>query len=154
MKLLLLPLLLSAGILISNKVYSAQMDITPTYTWTEYMTIDGVTIEYVFQECNSELVSNQTLVLFRYSNNTDQEVTLTWKLKTFRNNQCSNCDRLHKDEYTRTITLAPGEIFTGDCTSKADKRSYEFSHFINKVPGMSDTKLTSFEFVDIQVITK
>ena len=153
MKLLLLPLLLSLGLLVTNEVYSAPSDITPISTWTEYMSIEGVTVEYVFRECNSELVSNQTLVLFRYTNTTNQEVTLNWKLKTFRNNECSNCARLQNEEYSRSITLAPGEIFTGDCTSKIDKRGYVFSHFINKVPGMSDSKLTDFEFVDINVVT-
>lgn len=152
MKFLLLPLLMSFSMLVSKQAFSTPLDIEPTSTWTEYMSIDGVTIEYVFQECNSELVSNQTLVLFRYTNTTDHEVMLTWKLKIFMNDECYNCARIENEEYSRSITLAPGEVFTGDCTSKMDKRGYVFSHFINKVPGMSDSKLTGFEFVNVNVV--
>lgn len=140
------------GVMFLNMSSASVLDIIPVTTWTEYEIVDGVRIEYIFQDCNSQSVSNQTLVLFRFTNTTNTEVTLTWKMKTFRNGVCSNCARLENSEYFQKLKLSPGEVFEGDCSSKVDKRGYVFSNFINKSPGMSDSKLTDFEFVEIKVV--
>jgi hypothetical protein len=152
MKHLLLSFLF--GILISNFGLSSILDIEPVAEWTEYETVDGVKIEYVFQECNSQSVSNQTLVLFRFTNTTNKAVTINWKVKTFRNGSCSNCQSLNKAEFLRSLDLESGEVYEGDCSSKMDKRGYVFSHFIIKTPGMSDSKLTDFELIEIEVSEK
>lgn len=150
MRHLLLSFLL--GLMFINMSFASVLDIVPVNNWTEYETIDGIKIEYIFQDCNSQSVSNQTLVLFRFTNTTDKEVTFTWKTKTFRNGVCSNCARLENSEYFQELNLSPGQVFEGDCSSKVDKRGYIFSNFINKSPGMSDSKLTDFEFVEVKVI--
>ena len=121
--------------------------------WTHLYSENGLEVQYKVQECNNLNVRNQVLVLFRFINSSSTEVkTINWSVKEFRNGECYNCDGLDSPEFKRTLTLSPGEILEGDGSSKADKRVYLFSHFIDLVPGMSDQKLTDFEFVNVEVI--
>lgn len=123
-----------------------------TEKWTALMTLDGIEVEYKFQECNNQTVRNQVLVLFRFKNTSAiQSKTINWSVKEFRNDVCTNCAQLEAQEVQRSLTLSPGEIVEGDGTSKADNRVYLFSHFIKLVPGMTDQKLTHFEFHNVTV---
>lgn len=124
-----------------------------SYEWTELFTRDGVKVEYKYQVCENATVSNQVLVLFRFTNTTNEIKSLSWSTKEFRNDICTNCHKIDRPEYERTVVLSPGEVLEGDGTSKLDNRVYIFSHFINLVPGMSDQKLTDFEFVNVNVQT-
>lgn len=121
--------------------------------WQVLANQDGVLIEYKVQECNNLTVSNQVLVLFRYTNTSLESKSLSWATKEFRNGACSNCDRLESSEMQRSMLLAPGEVIEGDGSSKTDKRVYLFSHFIERVPGMSEQRLTDFELVNMTVQT-
>ncbi|MBB78377.1 MAG: hypothetical protein CL844_05190 [Crocinitomicaceae bacterium] len=137
---------------LSSFCFSSSLDIDPVSNWTEYKTIEGVKIEYIFKECNSELVYNQTLVLFRFTNTTDKSLNVNWKLKIYRDGTCYNCNTLYRQESLKELHLNAGEVFVGDCSSKIDKRGYIFSHFNVKSPGMSDSILTDFEFLEFNVI--
>lgn len=119
--------------------------------WKEYATIDGVKIEYRMKRCETDKMRAQNLLLFRFTNTTDQERTLTWTTKIFRDNMCSNCDRLYDAEYSHALTLNPNEVVEGDGTSKENKSVYIFGDFVNKVPGMSSQRLTGFELVELTV---
>jgi len=122
--------------------------------WSEVLTKDGIRIEYKVQECNNLKVRNQVLVLFRFTNTSSTETKVfNWGVKQFRNGECYNCDRLDTQEFQHSLVLSPGEILEGDGTSTLDQRVFLFSHFINLVPGMSDQKLTDFEFVNVEVNT-
>jgi hypothetical protein len=55
-------------------------------------------------------------------------------------------------ESLKELVLSPGESFEGDCSSKIDKRGYVFSHFIVKSPGMSESILTDFQLIELNVI--
>jgi hypothetical protein len=119
--------------------------------WTEYTTIDGVKIEYKMKQCEGENMRAQNLILFRFSNTTDQDLTISWVTKEFRNGECSNCRNMYNGEFDHSITLSPGEVLEGDGTSKNNKEVYIFGNFIKLVPGMTEQRLTAFEFVDLSV---
>ncbi|MCR9172810.1 MAG: hypothetical protein NXI10_09975 [bacterium] len=126
-----------------------------TDDWTALISLDGIEVEYKVQECNNQNVRNQVLVLFRFKNTSETEIkTFNWAVKEFRNDVCTNCNRLETQEFKRSLTLSPGEIVEGDGTSKMDKRVYVFSHFIELVPGMSNQTLTDFEFMNMEVINQ
>lgn len=103
------------------------------------------------KRCETDNMRAQNLLLFRFTNTTDQERTLTWTTKIFRDNMCSNCDRLYDAEYSHALTLNPNEVVEGDGTSKEDKSVYIFGDFVNKFPGMSSQRLTGFELVELTV---
>ena len=77
---------------------------------------------------------------------------MTWSVKEWRNGDCTNCYDIGSHEYERQIILTPGEVLFGDGTTKEDRNVYIFSSFINLIKGMRDTKLTAFEFVNVNVV--
>ena len=119
--------------------------------WTEYTTIDGVKIEYKMTACGDEKMRAQNLLLFKFTNTTNQELTISWVTKEFRNGECWNCDRLDNPEYSKTLTLSPLEVIEGKGTSDYRKTFYIFGNFIKLVPGMTEQTLTNFEFVDLTI---
>ena len=126
-------------------------EIEVTSEWTEFKTVDGIKIEYKFQECNNAKVKNQVLVLFRYTNTTSDTRSMTWVTEEYRNGACYNCSTISNPEYSRTITLAPNQVIEADGMSQDDKNTHLFANFINLVPGMSNQKLTDFKFININV---
>ena len=154
--------LLLSGFLLFSLVGMAIEEIpTPSITpfdgielsdaWTEYTNLDGVKIEYKMKQCGGDKMRAQNLLLFKFTNTTDQELTISWMTKEFRNGECWNCDRLDIPEFVHTMTLAPGETVEGDGTSKVNKGLYIFGNFIKLVPGMTEQTLTNFELVELTV---
>ncbi|MFK7785760.1 MAG: hypothetical protein AB8B56_11625 [Crocinitomicaceae bacterium] len=119
--------------------------------WTEYKTIDGIKIEYKMKRCESDKMRAQNLLLFKFTNTTDQELTLSWLTQEYRNGECWNCQRLTDEEFNYILTLAPGEVAEGKETVDQEKELYIFGNFINLVPGMTEQTLTNFEFVEVTV---
>ena len=119
--------------------------------WTEYTTIDGVKIEYKMKRCEGEKMRAQNLLLFKFTNTTDQELTISWVTQEFRNGECWNCEKMYGGDYDHSLTLAAGETIEGDGTSTENKEVYVFGNFIKHVPGMLKQTLTNFELVDLTV---
>ncbi len=126
-------------------------DIVLSEDWTEYTTLSGVKIEYRMKLCESETMRAQNLLLFRFTNTTDQEVTVSWRSKEFRNGECWNCANLYNEEYMQSLTLSAGQSIEGQGNSKEDKELYIFGNFVKLVPGMTDQSLTNFELVELTV---
>ena len=154
--------LLLAGVLFITLSSFASSEISPvalpqvdgivlSEDWTEYTTLDGVKIEYRMKLCESETMRAQNLLLFRFTNTTNKELTVSWIGKEYRNDKCWNCDRLEDEDFAHTITLAPGEVLEGDGTTKDNKHVYVFGNFIKFVPGMLEQTLTNFEFSNLSV---
>ena len=119
--------------------------------WTEYTTIDGVKIEYKMKQCEGEKMRAQNLLLFKFTNTTDQELTISWVTQEFRNGECWNCERMYGGDFHHSLTLAAGETIEGDGTTKENKEVYIFGNFIKHVDGMLEQTLTNFELVDLTV---
>ena len=154
--------LLLSGFLLFSLVGTAIEEIPTPFTtlidgielsenWTEYTTIDGVKIEYKMKQCEGEKMRAQNLLLFKFTNTTDQELTISWVTKEFRNGECWNCDRMYEGDFSHSLTLVAGETIEGDGTSKDNKEVYVFGNFIKFVPGMLEQTLTNFELVDLTV---
>jgi hypothetical protein len=122
--------------------------IKPSKTWTEYKSFEGVKIEYKFTECTPDNGRAQILVLFRYSNTTQEKVELTWKTETWRNNICTNCNS-SSTEYNKSLTLEPNQVIEADGSTKRIKSNYIFGNFSKFVPGMTKQQLTDFKFQNL-----
>lgn len=123
----------------------------PTDEWQEYTTIDDVRIEFKRKTCTPINDREQNLILFRYTNLSNQTKTVSWATKMWRNEICVNCSRMDNPEYAHTITLAPNQVIEGDGSTKADKTLYIFDNFITLIPGMTDDRLTDFELINLSV---
>lgn len=119
--------------------------------WTLYNDFNGISVEYKYQECNSGQVKNQVLVLFKFTNTTTADQTISWSVKHFRDGDCYNCQNIDSHEYAHELFLAAGQVIEADGTSKEDDNIYLFSSFINLVKGMPASKLTGFEFINVNV---
>ena len=117
----------------------------PSTTWTDYQTIEGVKIEYKFTQCTPDNGREQVLVLFRYTNTTQDKIELTWKSEKWRDNICVNCNS-SSTEHNRFIVLNPYEIIEATGSTKTIKSHYIFANFTVLVPGMTKQQLTDFKF--------
>ena len=135
----------------STPVNALTEDLEMPDEWTEYKTIDGIKIEYKMKRCEGENMRAQNLLLFKFTNTTDRELTISWVNKEFRNGECWNCEQMYGGDFNHSLTLAAGEVIEGDGTTKENKEVYIFGNFIKHVPGMMEQTLTSFELVDVAV---
>lgn len=137
----------------SASILEEPLEIEVTYEWHELKTVDGIKIEYKYQIFESGTFRNSLLVLFKYTNMSTESKSMSWAIKEFRNTICTNCEQLNDAEISRAITLAPGEVIEGKGLEASKTEEYLFSNFIKLVPGMSNQRLTDFEFVNVNVIT-
>lgn len=145
---------MAANPIVNNSAHHASSlkinKLVKSESWTEYTTFDGVKIEYKFMVCENETIKNETVVLFKYSNLTNESKKLSWNLEVYRDGECSNCHRIDHPEHAYSITLAPNQSIEGDGTSREIKELYLFSNFNRLVPGMTETYLTNFSFINLK----
>lgn len=127
------------------------LEIEIVYDWQEYQTIDGIKIEYKYQAFETGTFRNQLLILFRFSNESTETKTIIWSTEEFRNGICSNCSQIDSPEYSRSVTLSPGEVLEGTASDVTKTEEYLFSNFIKLVPGMTNQRLTDFNFVNVNI---
>ena len=129
----------------------SQSKVEATNEWQEYTTIDGIRIEYKRKECSPDGNREQNLILFRYTNLSNDVKTASWVVKIWRNDYCVNCNAITSPEYAHSITLQPNEVLEADGSTKSDKSIYIFDNFIKLVPGMQEQRLTNFELMNLNV---
>lgn len=129
----------------------SQTNVEPTEEWQEYATVENVRIEYKRKKCTPGTEREQNLILFRYTNLSNDVKTISWIVKIWRNDYCVNCGAITNPEYAHSITLQPNEVLEADGSTKTDKRIYIFDNFIKLVPGMQEQRLTNFELMDLNV---
>lgn len=139
---------LIALLLFISLVNIGNAQISYNKNWTEYTTFEGVKIEYKFANCTPDNGREQVLVLLRYTNTTSDKVELNWKIETWRNGVCTNCNSTNP-EYNNTIALNPYQTVEADGTTKRIKNQYIFGNFSKLVPGMNEQKLTDFKFQNL-----
>ena len=140
--------LLSAA-MISFVSVSQTSDNGSPEVWTHYANYNGVDVEYKYQECITGTAKNQVLVLFKFTNTTSDSRSLTWSTKHYRDGDCYNCANISSYEYAHDISLAPGEAIEADIENLENKDLYLFSQFVVLAKGMPRSKLTSFEFINV-----
>jgi len=140
--------LLITTILTLCLIQGAFSQIQYNKAWTEFKTFEGIKIEYKFKECTPDNGRAQNLVLFKYTNTTQDKVELSWKSEKWRNNICVNCNSTSV-EHNRILVLDPNEVIESDGTSKRIKNRYIFGNFSKLVPGMTEQKLTDFKFQNL-----
>lgn len=129
-------------------------DFEPTDKWKEYANYQGIKVEYRLSLCgDGQKMREQNLLLFRFTNTTNEEKTIQWRTKMWRDGKCFNCERIMRDEYAHSLTLSAGEVIQGECSVETirDQTLYIHDNYVKYVPGMAKTRLTNFEFVDVTV---
>lgn len=92
------------------------------------------------------------MVVFRFTNTTDQSKECSWKVKIMRNDKCYNCGNLSKTEQKKQLKLDPNEIVEGDASNLVTRSELNiFGNFVKLTPGMSREKLTGFELINLTI---
>lgn len=117
-----------------------------TEKWTLYKSIDGVNIYSKATTCFAYGVNN-TYLLFKYENTTNERKELSWRLDIWFGENCRSCNLPSPNEYEFSLYLNPKETKEGNCKYLDDKRFmiYKASENAKLQP------LAKFEFSNLTV---
>ena len=138
-----------ATMMISLVAVSQTSQNDPPEVWTHYASYSGVNVEYKYQAINSGASKNKVLVLLRFTNTTSDNQSLSWSTKEYRDGNCYNCANIDSHEYAHDVSLAPNEVIEANIQNLDNEDLYMFSQFIVLAKGMPSSKLTSFEFINV-----
>jgi hypothetical protein len=117
--------------------------------WTLYKSIQGVNISYLETSCSTENAPAQIAYIIKIENTTEQSLSVSWDLAVWYNYERLSHD-ISDGENHYTLGLNPNQTLLGDCATPFGAL-YIFKDFITYV---SPTKLTKFEFENLQVTIK
>jgi len=117
-----------------------------TNVWKLYKKIDGIEINYRYQECNNPSQGTfKEYVLFQYKNTNDYPVEINYYIEFFYNNNKNLTNNNNSEENHRRISVKPKQIIETSCNKN---REYNiFSKFLN----YNKAELTKFELIDIEI---
>lgn len=120
-----------------------------TEKWVLYKSINGVNIYSKISKCVAYGVNN-TYLLFKYENTTNESKELSWRLDIWFGENCRSCNLPSPNEYEVTLNLNPKETKEGTCKYLDDKRFmiYKASENNKLQP------LAKFEFSNLTVKNK
>jgi hypothetical protein len=101
-------------------------------SWTLLMEKSGIQVFYKYADCN-DLKNGifQEMVYLKIVNTTNLNVVLDWDLKTWINNECSNCTNNSKEHHF-SIKVNAGDFKSGSCETRSEFRELAiFSRFLN-----------------------
>lgn len=137
----------------SSVNYPDPIDVNLSTEWQEYSFSDGVLIEYRMEKVRSEDYEREVnMLVFRFTNTTDEVRDCSWIVKIERDNQCYNCDYLGRTENNFSLRLKPKEVAEGNASNLITRSELNiFGNFVKLVPGMTEQKLTSFELINLSI---
>lgn len=127
-----------------------QDEIVRVDDWTLYKEFGGIRIDHKFEDCTEGRLRNQCVIFFRFTNTTNKALTLSWGVEIWMDYVCKNCEKLDSPEYNYSLTLQPGEVVEGSQENSGSRALFLYSHWHNLIPGMTDKRLTAFDFINLR----
>ena len=115
--------------------------------WEEHYKDENVKIEYNYLICDFSSTASQELVIFRFTNLTENNITLEYETIIWNNNIKINTEQ-NQNEFRKTIQLRKGEIITIDCQNESKEHTI-FSAFVHNETNERYITLTQFELNNI-----
>ena len=140
-KTLLKLITLTCSILFVNTVFS-QSD-----NWEEYYSDNQIKIEYNYMICDFSSTANQELIVFRFTNLSENNITLNYETQIWYDGKEINTEH-NSDEFRKTINLDNNEIITTNCENQWKEYSI-FSAFVHNETNERYVSLTKFELTNI-----
>jgi len=140
-KTLLKLITLTCSILFVNTVFS-QSD-----NWEEYYSDNQIKIEYNYMICDFSSTANQELIVFRFTNLSENNITLNYETQIWYDGKEINTEH-NSDEFRKTINLENNEIITTNCENQWKEYSI-FSAFVHNETNEKYVSLTKFELTNI-----
>ena len=141
-KTLLNTTLFCGFLLFSNTLFSQNN------SWEEYFTDNNIKIEFNYQVCDFSSTASQELLVFRFTNLTNNNIILDYTTE-LSNNSTEVDTELNIDEFRKTIRLEAHETLSSSCENNDMKQFTIFSSFIHNTTGEKYVTLTRFELTNI-----
>ena len=74
--------------------------------WTSYLENDTIKIEYKYQNCNYTEQFNSEYLILKITNNTNNQIIVTWEELLWIDNSCINCETVNKENRKKTTITA------------------------------------------------
>ena len=115
--------------------------------WELYYSDNEIKIEYNYIICDFSSTASQEIVVFRFTNLSEDKITLNYETKIWYDGKEINPEQ-NSDEFRKTIRLEDNEIITINCHNKW-KEFTIFSAFVHNKTSERYVSLTKFELTNI-----
>ena len=122
------------------------MGSNPT-EWEIYFENDTVKIEYNYMICDFSSIASQELIVFRFTNLSENNITLNYETQIWHDDKEINTEQ-NLDEFRKTINLENNKIITTNCDNQWKEYAI-FSAFIHNETSERYVSLTKFELTNI-----
>ena len=128
-------------------LYSSNLFAVNPNEWITYFENDTVKIEYTYENCDFSSTASQELIVFRFTNLNENNITLNYETQLWYNGKEINTEH-NSDEFRKTINLKNNEIITTNCENQWKEYSI-FSAFVHNETNERYVSLTKFELINI-----
>ena len=115
--------------------------------WELYYSDNEIKIEYNYIICDFSSTASQEIVVFRFSNLSENKITINYETQIWHDDKEINTEQ-NTDEFRKTINLDNNEIITINCENTWKEYSI-FSAFIHNETREKYISLTKFELINI-----
>ena len=129
------------SILFANSIFSQSNN------WELYYSDNEIKIEYNYMICDFSSTASQEIVVFRFTNLSENNITLNYETQIWYDNKEINTEH-NSDEFRKTINLENNEIITINCENQWKEYSI-FSAFVHNETNERYVSLTKFELINI-----
>jgi hypothetical protein len=118
--------------------------------WKLFMEKDGIQVFYSYEDCH-DIINNvhQEILVLKLVNNTNSRLLLSWDLKMWYDDNCSNCDVKNDPENHFSLILKPGETKIGSCENRTKNR--ELNIYSKNLDSKFTAILSKFEMQNFLV---
>ena len=129
------------SILFANSVFSQSTD------WALYYSDNEIKIEYNYMICDFSSTASKEMIIFKFTNLSEEEITLNYETEIWHNNKKINTEQ-NADEFRKTINLNSNQIITTNCENQWKEHAI-FSAFVHNETSERYVSLTKFELTNI-----
>ncbi len=120
-----------------------------TNQWQEYYIDNQVKIEYRDIVCDFSSTADQEMIVFKFTNLTNIDITLDYETIIWHDNTKVNTEQ-NQEEFRKTIRLSADQTIEINCEEQL-KQFAIFSGFIHNETSERYVSLTKFELTNINI---
>ena len=117
--------------------------------WEVYYSNNEIKIEYNYMICEFSSTASQEVVIFKFTNLSENVITLNYETQIWHNNKEVNTKQ-NSDEFRKTINLKSDQTITANCDNQWREHTI-FSAFVNNETSEKYVSLTKFELINITI---
>ena len=120
-----------------------------TNQWQEYYIDNQIKIEYRDIVCDFSSTADQEMIVFKFTNLTNIDITLDYETIIWHDNTKVNTEQ-NQEEFRKTIRLSADQTIEINCEEQL-KQFAIFSGFIHNETSERYVSLTKFELTNINI---